>query len=85
MAAMVTLMRLGWGQENSRRPARCSTAAVFAPDATREQADWFNNLQRILVRHRDRGAYVRGQRRETDVTEFLGKITAPTLVMHSRE
>ena len=41
---MSTLMRLGWGQEN---PAfRQMFTSQFVPDATKEQADWFNDLQR---------------------------------------
>jgi len=44
-AAMLTLMRLGWGQQN---PAfRQMFTSQFAPDATKEQADWFNDLQRV--------------------------------------
>ena len=43
--AMLTLMRLGWGQEN---PAfRQMFTSQFIPDANKEQADWFNELQRI--------------------------------------
>jgi len=42
---MVTLMRVGWGQEN---PAfRQMFTTQFVPGATKEQADWFNELQRI--------------------------------------
>src|ERR1700730_978913 len=43
-AAMTTLMRLGWGQEN---PAvRQIFTSRFIPGATKEQADWFNELER---------------------------------------
>ena len=46
-AAMLTLMRLGWGKEN---PAfRQLFTSQFIPGATKEQADWFNELQRITV------------------------------------
>ena len=81
-AAMLTLMRLGWGQEN---PAfRQMFTSQFVPDATKEQADWFNDLQRVscsptnAVRYRDAAAAI-------DVSELLGKVTVPTLVMHARE
>ena len=81
-AAMLTLMRLGWGQEN---PAfRQMFTSQFAPDATKEQADWFNDLQRAscspenAVRYGEAAAAI-------DVTELLGKVTAPTLVMHARD
>ena len=43
--AMLTLMRLGWGQEN---PAfRQLFTSQFIPGGSKEQADWFNELQRI--------------------------------------
>jgi pimeloyl-ACP methyl ester carboxylesterase len=82
MAAMVTLMRLGWGQENSA--FRQMFTSQFAPDATREQADWFNSLQRISCSP-ETAVRTFEANGETDVTEFLGEITVPTLVMHSRE
>ena len=79
---MLTLMRLGWGQEN---PAfRQMFTSQFVPDATKEQADWFNDLQRVscsptnAVRYRDAAAAI-------DVSELLGNVTVPTLVMHARE
>src|SRR5207237_3292565 len=44
-AAMQTLIRLGWGQEN---PAfRQLFTSQFIPGATKEQADWFDEFQRI--------------------------------------
>ena len=43
--AMLTLMRVGWGQEN---PAfRQMFTSQFIPDASKELADWFNEFQRI--------------------------------------
>src|SRR6202043_3759518 len=42
-AAMLTLVRLGWGQENSA--FRQLFTSQFVPGATKEQADWFNELQ----------------------------------------
>jgi class 3 adenylate cyclase/pimeloyl-ACP methyl ester carboxylesterase len=81
-AAMLTLMRLGWGQQN---PAfRQMFTSQFAPDATKEQADWFNDLQRAscspenAVRYAEAAASI-------DVTELLAKVSIPTLVMHARE
>lgn len=42
--AMLTLMRLGWGADNPMfRPLFTS---LFIPGGTREQAVWFNELQR---------------------------------------
>jgi class 3 adenylate cyclase/pimeloyl-ACP methyl ester carboxylesterase len=81
-SAMLTLVRLGWGQEN---PAfRQMFTSQFAPDATKEQADWFNDLQRISCSPENavRNLEATGQ---TDVTDLLGKVSVPTLVMHARE
>jgi len=79
--AMVTLIRVGWGQEN---PAfRQLFTSQFLPGGTKEQADWFNELQRISASPEDaaRNFIANG---ETDVTPLLAKVTVPTLVMHSR-
>jgi class 3 adenylate cyclase/pimeloyl-ACP methyl ester carboxylesterase len=81
-AAMLTLMRVGWGQQN---PAfRQMFTSQFAPDATKEQADWFNELQRVSCSPETaaRTLEVFG---DADVTELLGKVSMPTLVMHARE
>jgi class 3 adenylate cyclase/pimeloyl-ACP methyl ester carboxylesterase len=79
--AMLTLMRLGWGQEN---PAfRQLFTSQFIPGGTKEQADWFNELQRVSTSPEDavRSLMATG---EADVTALLSKVSMPTLVMHSR-
>ncbi len=80
--AMLTLMRLGWGQEN---PAfRQLFTSQFIPDGTKEQTDWFNELQRISTSPEDavRTLIAIG---DTDVSALLGRISVPTLVMHARD
>ncbi|HET6469654.1 MAG TPA: alpha/beta fold hydrolase, partial [Geminicoccaceae bacterium] len=80
-AAMLTLMRLGWGQEN---PAfRQIFTSQFLPEGTKEQADWFNELQRVSTSPENavRNFLAAG---EVDVTDLLPKVAAPTLVMHAR-
>ena len=79
--AMVTLMRVGWGQEN---PAfRQMFTSQFVPGATKEQADWFNELQRISSSPTDaaRNLLANG---DADVTALLPQVRVPTLVMHAR-
>src|SRR5882757_9268137 len=79
--AMLTLMRLGWGQEN---PAfRQMFTSQFIPDANKEQADWFNELQRISSSPADaaRNLLANG---EVDVSSLLSQVKVPTLVMHAR-
>jgi pimeloyl-ACP methyl ester carboxylesterase len=79
--AMLPLMRLGWGQEN---PAfRQVFTSQFIPGGTKEQADWFNELQRVSISPENavRNLMANGQ---TDVTDLLSKVAVPTLVMHAR-
>jgi class 3 adenylate cyclase/pimeloyl-ACP methyl ester carboxylesterase len=81
-AAMVTLVRLGWGQEN---PAfRQLFTSQFIPGGSKEQADWFNELQRISTSPEDavRNLIANG---DTDVSGLLAHVSVPTLVMHSRD
>jgi class 3 adenylate cyclase/pimeloyl-ACP methyl ester carboxylesterase len=80
-AAMLTLMRLGWGQEN---PAfRQLFTSQFIPGGTKEQTEWFNELQRISSSPEDavRNLMANG---DTDVSTLLTQVNVPTLVMHSR-
>jgi class 3 adenylate cyclase/pimeloyl-ACP methyl ester carboxylesterase len=79
--AMLTLMRVGWGQEN---PAfRQMFTSQFIPGANKEQADWFNEFQRISSSPADaaRNLLANG---EADVSSLLSQVKVPTLVMHAR-
>jgi class 3 adenylate cyclase/pimeloyl-ACP methyl ester carboxylesterase len=79
--AMLTLVRLGWGQEN---PAfRQMFTSQFVPGATKEQADWFNEFQRICCSPADaaRNLVANG---DVDVTSLLPQVRVPTLVLHAR-
>jgi class 3 adenylate cyclase/pimeloyl-ACP methyl ester carboxylesterase len=80
--AMLTLVRLGWGQEN---PAfRQMFTSQFIPGCSKEQADWFNEFQRISCSPADaaRNLIANG---EVDVTSLLAQVRVPTLVMHARQ
>jgi class 3 adenylate cyclase/pimeloyl-ACP methyl ester carboxylesterase len=80
--AMRTLMRLGWGKEN---PAfRQMFTSQFIPGATKEQADWYNELQRITVSP-EAAVRISEVGGEIDVTALLPRVSAPTLVMHARD
>jgi len=79
--AVVTLVRVGWGQEN---PAfRQMFTSQFIPDADKEQTDWFNEFQRISSSPADaaRNLVANG---DVDVTSLLPQVRVPTLVMHAR-
>jgi len=81
-AATLTLMRLGWGKEN---PAfRQLFTSQFIPGGTKEQADWFNELQRISVSG-EMAVRISAAFAETDVTHLLGQVAVPTLVLHARD
>jgi len=79
--AMLTLMRIGWGQENPS--FRQMFTSQFIPEASKEQADWFNEFQRISSSPADaaRNLWANG---ETDVTALLPQVKVPTLAMHAR-
>jgi class 3 adenylate cyclase/pimeloyl-ACP methyl ester carboxylesterase len=80
--ATLTLVRVGWGQEN---PAfRQLFTTQFVPDATKEHADWFNELQRMSISPEEAVRAMRATG-EVDVSALLPQVTAPTLVMHARD
>ena len=79
--ALLTLMRQGWGQEN---PAfRQIFTSLFIPDATAEQAQWFNDLQRVTTSP-ENAARIRYALDNIDVSSLLTSIRVPTLVLHCR-
>jgi class 3 adenylate cyclase/pimeloyl-ACP methyl ester carboxylesterase len=81
-AAMLSLMRLGWGREN---PAfRQLFTSQFVPEGTKEQTDWFNELQRISASPENAARHLNASG-DIDVTELLPKVSVPTLVMHARD
>jgi pimeloyl-ACP methyl ester carboxylesterase/DNA-binding winged helix-turn-helix (wHTH) protein len=76
-----TLARLGWGQEN---PAfRQLFTSQFLPGGTKEHEDWFNNLQRVSASPENAARYMEAVG-QFDVTDLLGRVRVPTLVMHAR-
>ena len=77
---MVTLIRNGWGQDN---PAfRQMFTSLFIPDATPEQMDWYNELQRRTVSP-ENAARLHEASGEYQITSLLEKVASPTLVLHS--
>jgi pimeloyl-ACP methyl ester carboxylesterase/DNA-binding winged helix-turn-helix (wHTH) protein len=80
--ALLTLMRQGWGQEN---PAfRQIFTSMFIPEATAEQATWFNDLQRMTTSP-ENAVRIRETIDDLDVSGLLGDVRVPTLVLHCRE
>jgi pimeloyl-ACP methyl ester carboxylesterase len=81
-AAMLELIRIGWGQAN---PAfrQVFTSLIF-PDATQEQMEAFNELQRRSTTP-DNAVRIRETSNNIEVSDLAPQVAAPTLVMHVRD
>ena len=78
--AMVVLTRTGWGSDN---PAyRQMFTSLYIPGGSPEQANWYNELQRISASpaNAERLQRVLGT---IDVSALLPRVTVPTLVLHA--
>jgi pimeloyl-ACP methyl ester carboxylesterase len=80
--AMMTLMRIGWGSDNSAY--RQMFTSQFMPEGTKEQWEALNELQRLSASSEGAARYYQAQG-DVDVTALLSQVTAPTLVMHVRD
>ena len=81
-AAMKTLVKQGWGADN---PAfRQIFTSLMMPAATKDQADAFNELQRLSASPECAVRYLETVA-DLDVRELLSQVKAPTLVMHVRD
>ncbi len=77
-----SMVLAGWGKDN---PAfRQFFTSLFMPGATKEQMDWFNDLQRTTISP-DTAAELLAVAMNSDVTGQLSKLNIPTLVLHCRE
>jgi len=79
--ALLTLMRRGWGRENPIYRQLFTTN--FIPDATAEQMDWFNEMQRVSASPENAVRTMVGTW-EIDVSDRLPQVSVPTLVLHGR-
>jgi len=80
--AMTTLIREGWGKDNSA--FRQLFTEAFIPGASREQMAWFNDLQRKSASPIN-ASRLHSSFGDMDVSEQLGKVNVPTLVLHARD
>jgi pimeloyl-ACP methyl ester carboxylesterase/DNA-binding CsgD family transcriptional regulator len=81
-AAIIELIRAGWGREN---PAfRQVFTSRFVPGGTPEQIAWFNDLCRKTTSPAI-AAELMSVRANVDVTGLLPQVRVPTLVMHARQ
>jgi len=80
--AQLTLVKLGWGKDN---PAfRQLWTSLYAPDATPEQAQSFNDLQRVSTSAENAVTLLKVMG-EIDVEHLLPHVKVPTLVLHCRD
>jgi DNA-binding CsgD family transcriptional regulator len=79
--AMLKLVELGWGRENSA--FRQVFATQFIPDGTPEQLKAFDELQRRTVTP-ETATRLLSMLHDVDVTEYAARVRCPTLVLHSR-
>jgi pimeloyl-ACP methyl ester carboxylesterase/DNA-binding CsgD family transcriptional regulator len=79
---MTSLIRMGWG---GGVPAfRRLFTTLFIPDATPEQMEWFDELQRVTV-DPETAVRIRQARNHDEVTDEATRVTCPTLVIHARD
>ena len=80
--AMVDLMRVAWGKENPT--FRQVFTSRFIPGGSPEQLGWFNELC-LKTTPGEVAARIQESRGDIDVTEDLGRVKTPTLVLHGRD
>lgn len=77
-----SVVRVGWG--NPDPLFRRVFTSRFLPAATARQMEWFDELQRISTSP-EMALRLRKVWAEIDVTNLLGRVSAPTLVAHVRD
>ena len=77
---MQHLIRVGWG--HPQHAFRRVFGALFIPDGTSEQFNWFDELQRASMSAKNATEFSR-KAHEIDLRALLGKIEIPTLVLHA--
>ena len=82
MRAMVELVEVGWGSANP--VYRQMFTSMFIPDATAEQAAWFNEQERTCTTPA-MAARIIAAYGSMDVTSSAARVRCPTLVMHLRD
>jgi class 3 adenylate cyclase/pimeloyl-ACP methyl ester carboxylesterase len=81
-AAMKSLIKLGWGSDDPT--FRQTFTYKFMPTATREQADAFNEQQRLSASPDCAARYLEALEK-LDVRHLLPQVRTPTLVIHVRD
>ena len=78
---MINVIRVGWGKEN---PAfRQLFTTMLIPEGTQEQKEWLNELASLSATPGNAATMERAMYR-IDVTEEAQRVSAPTLILHSK-
>jgi pimeloyl-ACP methyl ester carboxylesterase/DNA-binding CsgD family transcriptional regulator len=80
--AIIELVRRGWGKENP--VFRQVFTSRFLPEGSPEQIEWWNELCRKTTTP-EIAAELLHARANIDVTDLLGQVRTPTLVLHARD
>ena len=78
-AAGATLMREGWGKDDP--VFRQLFTSLFIPGASREQMDWFNELQKRSVTP-ENAWRLSNAFADADVSDDVARVSVPTLILH---
>lgn len=76
------MIKQGWGQNN--QAFRQFFTSNFMPGATKEQMDWFNELQ-FKTTSPENAARLREMTQNINVADMLSRVEIPTLVIHCRD
>lgn len=79
--AFLAMIRAGWARPDP--VFRRVFTNAFIPDATEQQMQWMDELQRTST-NTENAVCSRVARHQVDVTALLPGITAPTLVLHAQ-
>ena len=80
--AQRAIIKHGWGKDDPG--FRQFFTNVFMPDATPDQAKWFNELMRTSTSP-DNAVRIRTVNEDVDVVDLLPTIDVPALVLHARD
>ncbi len=78
---LLQLIKVGWGKEHAA--FRQVFTSLFIPDASPEQANWFNQLQRVSTSPENAVRMLNGFH-NLDVRDLAVKLDVPTLVLHAK-
>jgi pimeloyl-ACP methyl ester carboxylesterase/DNA-binding winged helix-turn-helix (wHTH) protein len=79
--ALMTLTKHGWGRDDPTY--RQIFTMGFIPEATREQMQWFNDLQRASAPPENAYRFMQ-EFDQINVEDVLPQLTVPALVLHAR-